>query len=226
MVGPTGPDQPTPGWWDGLIGPGRPAGHRPVLRDRRQRAGRLPGHHRAVVDARRTGGRYGSRFPRITVRDQVRGRGRAGRRAGHRRASPPCSAARWVACAPWSGRSATRTGCAGCIAIATCAYFTGDQIAWSVPQLAAIRADRRTSAAATTTTAEPPLAGMAVARQIAHTTYRSALELDTRFGRAGQGDEDPLRGGRFAVAVLPGAPRRASSAAGSTRTPTWCSPRR
>ena len=58
---------------------------------------------------------------------------------------------------------------------------------------------RRTSAAATTTTAQPPLAGMAVARQIAHTTYRSALELNTRFGRDRQGDEDPLRGGRYAV---------------------------
>ncbi len=44
-----------------------------------------------------------------------------------------------------------------------------------------------------------PLEGMAVARQIAHITYRSALELDTRFGRAAQGDENPLTGGRFAV---------------------------
>ena len=40
---------------------------------------------------------------------------------------------------------------------------------------------------------------MAVAREIAHTTYRSALELDTRFGRLLQGAEDPLRGGRYAV---------------------------
>ena len=32
---------------------------------------------------------------------------------------------------------------------------------------------------------------MAVARQIAHTTYRSALELDTRFGRSTQGDGGP-----------------------------------
>ena len=30
---------------------------------------------------------------------------------------------------------------AAAIALATCAFFTGDQIAWSVPQIAAIRAD-------------------------------------------------------------------------------------
>ena len=89
-------------------------------------------------------------------------------------------------------------GARGPVAIATCAYFTGDQIAWSVPQLAAIRADRNFRGG-DYYGGEPPLAGMAVAREIAHTTYRSALELDTRFGRNRQGAEDPLRGGRFAV---------------------------
>ena len=24
VAGPAGPDQPTPGWWDALVGPGRP----------------------------------------------------------------------------------------------------------------------------------------------------------------------------------------------------------
>ena len=42
--------------------------------------------------------------------------------------------------------------------------------------------------------------GLGIARQIAHTTYRSSLELEERFGAAPQGDEDPLGGGgRFAV---------------------------
>ncbi len=76
--------------------------------------------------------------------------------------------------------------------------FSGDQIAWSVPQLAAIRADGNFRGG-DYYDGPPPLDGMAVARQIAHTTYRSALELDTRFGRAAQGAENPLTGGRFAV---------------------------
>jgi homoserine O-acetyltransferase len=42
--------------------------------------------------------------------------------------------------------------------------------------------------------------GLGIARQIAHTTYRSAGELDSRFGRDAQGIEEPLGGGgRFAV---------------------------
>ena len=44
-----------------------------------------------------------------------------------------------------------------------------------------------------------PRAGLALARQIAHTTYRSPSELDERFGRIPQNDEDPLHGGRLAV---------------------------
>jgi len=41
--------------------------------------------------------------------------------------------------------------------------------------------------------------GLGIARQIAHQTYRSARELDERFGRIPQGGEEPLEGGRFAV---------------------------
>ena len=67
-----------------------------------------------------------------------------------------------------------------------------------MPQLAAIRNDPH-FAGGDYYDGPRPLAGMAIARQIAHTTYRSALELDSRFGRAPRGDEDPLGGGRFAV---------------------------
>ncbi len=41
---------------------------------------------------------------------------------------------------------------------------------------------------------------MGIARRIAHITYRSAAELDVRFGRAAQPGEEPLGGhGRYAV---------------------------
>ena len=40
---------------------------------------------------------------------------------------------------------------------------------------------------------------MAVARQIAHLTYRSEFEMHTRFGRENQPGEDPASGGRYAV---------------------------
>ena len=77
------PGHPTAGWWDGLIGPGRAARHRPVLRRLRQRARRLPGDDRAVVPRARTAAGGG----RASRGDRPRpgaGRGRAGRRARHR----------------------------------------------------------------------------------------------------------------------------------------------
>ena len=41
--------------------------------------------------------------------------------------------------------------------------------------------------------------GLGLARAIAHTTYRSAGELDERFGRRHQGEEDPAVGGRYQI---------------------------
>ena len=71
ITGAAGPDHPTPGWWDGVAGPGAPDRHRPMVRDRHQRVGRLPRLDRARVRWRRTESRgvQGSRA--VTVRDQV-----------------------------------------------------------------------------------------------------------------------------------------------------------
>ena len=220
VVGPAGPDQPTPGWWDGLIGPGAPldtdrffavaanvlGGCRGSTGPSSVGAGRSPLRLPVPADHRPGPGRPPrSRWPTAGHRP-VRGRARrldgrhAGAGMGRRLPGPGRPVASRSPPAPTS--PATRSP-------------------------GASRNSRRsgptaTSAAATTTTDEPPLAGMAVAREIAHTTYRSALELDTRFGRTYQGDEDPLRRRPLRGAVLPGAPRPQSSAVGSTRTPTWC----
>ena len=55
-----------------------------------------------------------------------------------------------------------------------------------------------TSTAGTTTAAPEPEAGLALARRIAHITYRSAAELDGRFGRNAQDSEAPLQAGSLA----------------------------
>jgi homoserine O-acetyltransferase len=44
-----------------------------------------------------------------------------------------------------------------------------------------------------------PHRGLAIARQIAHTTYRTATELDERFQRFPQYGEDPFVDGRYAI---------------------------
>ena len=50
ITGPAGPGHPTPGWWDGIAGPGRTDRHQPVVRGGHQRAGRLPRLDRTELD--------------------------------------------------------------------------------------------------------------------------------------------------------------------------------
>src|SRR6478735_5508186 len=196
VVGPIGPDQPTPGWWDGLIGPGAPLDTDRFFAVAANVLGGCRGSTGPSSIAP-DGRHYGSRFPRITVRDQVTAEALLADRLGIARFAAVLGGSMGgMRALEWAVGHPERVG--HCIAIATCPYFTGDQIAWSVPQLAAIRADGN-FAGGDYYDGEPPLAGMAVAREIAHATYRSAFELDTRFGRTHQGDEDPLLGGRYAV---------------------------
>jgi homoserine O-acetyltransferase len=196
VVGPAGPDQPTPGWWDGLIGPGAPVDTNRFFAI----AANVLGGCRGSTGPSSTapdGRPYGSRFPRLTVRDQVAAElalvdalGITGIQAVIGGSMGGMRALEWAVSQPDRVRR--------CLALATCAFFTADQIAWGSAQLAAIRADPD-FAGGDYYGGRAPLVGMGIARQIAHTTYRSALELNTRFGRAAQGQEDPLAGGRFAV---------------------------
>jgi homoserine O-acetyltransferase/O-succinyltransferase len=196
VVGPTGPDQPTPGWWDGLIGPGAPLDTDRFFTV----AANVLGGCRGTTGPSSIapdGRLYGSRFPVITVRDQVAAEVALADLLGiNTFAAVLGGSMGGMRVLEWAVGHPDRVRRA--VAIATCAFFTGDQIAWSVPQLAAIRADGNFRGG-DYYDAAPPLAGMAVAREIAHTTYRSALELNTRFGRGYQGEEDPLAGGRYAV---------------------------
>jgi homoserine O-acetyltransferase len=41
--------------------------------------------------------------------------------------------------------------------------------------------------------------GLAIARGIGQVSYRTAAEFESRFGRHAQAEEDPLKGGRYAV---------------------------
>jgi homoserine O-acetyltransferase len=89
--------------------------------------------------------------------------------------------------------------------LATTAAASADQIAWCRAQIRAITADPAWAGGdfprsrGSTEPAAEPVAGLAVARQIAHVTYRSADVLSTRFGRDDQNGERVADGGRYAV---------------------------
>src|SRR5690606_4207167 len=146
---------------------------------------------------------WGGRFPRITTRDQVTAEIELARQLGVERWSLVVGASmgglrvlEWALLGPEAGIAVD-----GIAAIATTAQTSGDQIAWAHPQLGAIRADPRWRGGDyyDAPDGDGPDAGLAIARQIAHTTYRTAAEPDVRFGRLPPGGEDPLADGRYAV---------------------------
>ncbi|WP_114908142.1 homoserine O-acetyltransferase MetX [Ornithinimicrobium murale] len=196
VEGPAGPDSPTPGWWPGLIGPGR------ALDTDRYFviAPNVLGGSRGSTGPSSPGpdGRpWGSLFPRLTVRDQVRAEAMLADRLGiHTFAAVIGGSMGGMRALEWAVTLPGRVR--RCMPIATSAVASADQIAWATPQLFAITHDPNYHRG-DYYPGPGPRQGLEVARQIAHATYRSPVELEDRFGTAAQEGEDPLSGGRFAV---------------------------
>lgn len=90
---------------------------------------------------------------------------------------------------------------AALLLLACPAAASADQIAWATAQVHAIRADPhwRGGDYHDAGPGRGPHAGLGVARRIAHITYRSAGELQARFGHRAQEGEQPRLGGRYGV---------------------------
>jgi homoserine O-acetyltransferase len=196
VVGEAGPGQPTPGWWPGLIGPGCPLDTDELYVVAPNVLGGCRGSTGPSTPAP-DGRPYGSSFPALTIRDQVRAEARLADALGIRSFAAVIGgsmggmrALEWAVSYPGRVRR--------CVAIATCAISTADQIAWATAQLHAIRGDAG-FVGGDYYPGPGPRAGLEVARMIAHTTYRAAGDLQDRFGAAPQLGEEPLRGGRYAV---------------------------
>jgi len=199
VVGEAGPGHPTPGWWDALVGPGKPIDTERFFVVAPNVLGGCQGTT-GPASLAPDGLPWGSRFPHLTARDQVAAEVRladllgieqwalviGGSMGGHR-------VLEWAVTAPQRVRAV--------VPVATAAATSADQIAWAHPQILAIRSDPGFHGGDyyDLPDGHGPHRGLAIARQIAHTTYRSAHELSERFGRLPQHSEDPMTGGRFAV---------------------------
>lgn len=200
-TGPAEPGHHTGGWWNGMVGPGKPLDTDRYFVVCANVVGGCQGTTGPSSPHPDDGRPWGSRFPYVTLRDMVRaeialmdhleiGRWKliTGPSMGGMRAIE------WTVMAP---------GRVGAIApVGSTPATTADQIAWSSTQLAAIKADPnfRGGDYYDAADGEGPHVGLGIARMIAHTTYRSEGELGSRFGRSAQGDADPVGGGGlFAV---------------------------
>jgi len=196
-TGPAGPGHPTPGWWDELIGSGAPIDtdrHFVVCPNVLGGCQGTTGPSSVAPDGRP----WGSRFPRITIRDQV---------AAEALLADHLGIARWAGVVGGSmGGMRVLEWCVGhpdrvsrAAVLAVGAAATAEQVALCSVQCRAIRLDPAFAGGDYYGTGSAPADGMALARGIGQISYRTEAEFDVRFGRSPQDDEDPLTGGRFAV---------------------------
>jgi homoserine O-acetyltransferase len=199
VVGPAGPGHATGGWWAGVVGPGMP----------------LDTDRWFVVAPNMLGGCQGttgpasigldgrelaSRFPRVTIRDQVE---------AQRRLADHLGIDRWHAIVggsmggmhvlEWAITHPERLAKAAILAAPP--LSSADQIALNGLQLEAVRSDPNwlDGEYYDRPDGQGPHRGLALARRMAMVNYRSPDELNRRFGRGWQSSVDPDDGGRFQV---------------------------
>ena len=197
VAGPAEPGHPTPGWWNGLIGPGLALDTDRWFVVAPNALGGCQGST-GPSSTRPDGRPWGSAFPSLTQRDQV---------AAEADLADALGIASWalvvggsmggMRAVEWAVSHPERTS--ALLLLATTAAASAEQIAWAGLQLHAIRSDPHWHGGDYHDTGRGPHAGLSLARRIAHVTYRSEQELQVRFGRTPQGAEDPWNGGRYQV---------------------------
>ncbi|MDN5764521.1 MAG: homoserine O-acetyltransferase [Humibacillus sp.] len=200
VTGEAGEGHPSPGWWNSLIGPGRAVDPDHWFVVSTNVLGGCQGS--TGPSSRASDGRaWGSRFPYLTVRDQVQAEAAALDRIGVRRIAAVIGGSMGgMRSLEWAATYPDRVERA--IVLASTAHTTADQIAWCQAQLLAIRSDPDFCGGDYYDTGKSPVAGLGLARRIAHITYRTEHELGERFGRTPQTGEEPLGAstrGRFAI---------------------------
>ena len=181
-----------PGWWEQLAGPGAPVDTDRYFVVSINILGGCYGSTGPSTPAP-DGRPWGSRFPLVTLRDSTTAEARLADALGiHRWHAVLGGSLGGARALEWAVSYPERVG--RCAVIAVGAYSTAEQIAFAQAQTLAIRQDPRFNGGDYYGGPEPH-DGLALARRIAHITYRSAAELEGRFGRTGQDGETPLAAG-------------------------------
>ena len=182
-----------PGWWPSMVGPGLPFDSDKYFVVCPNVIGGCQGSTGPSSIAP-DGGRYGSRFPSLTIRDMVAAEVAFSDALGIKKyqlaVGPSLGGMRSL---EWAVQLPHRVG--AICTIGSSAVATGDQIGTCSIQIRAIKTDPHFNGGDYYDKGKGPTEGMGIARRIAHLTYRTEAEMDVRFGRELQGDET----GRYAV---------------------------
>ena len=200
VIGPAKAGHPTAGWWEGLVGTGKtldPADWFVVAPNMLGGCQGSTGPASPAPD----GTEWGSRFPYLSIRDQVE---------AQRAFSDAIGVTRWAAvmggsmggmqALEWAVGSPERVERVAVLAAPP--LSSADQIALNSVQSEAIRSDPAFAGGDyyDAHDGEGPHRGLALARRMALLNYRSPTELNDRFERSWQSGLSPLGGGGvFAV---------------------------
>jgi len=200
VAGPPGPGHRTAGWWGDVVGPGRAIDTDRWFVVAPNMLGGCQGTT-GPSSLSPDGVEWGSRFPFVTIRDQVATQLRLADRLGIDRFAAVVGGSMGGMHALEAAITAPER-VARLAVLASTAQTTADQIAANSLQRAAIQMDPG-YAGGDHYDAEPgegPHRGLALARRMAMMTYRASDELNGRFARSWQSDVSPLGDdGRFSV---------------------------
>lgn len=200
VTGEAGEGHITGGWWNGLVGAGKPIDPARHFIVSANVVGGCQGSTGPAHPHPTDGRPWGSRFPWLTLRDMVAAEVRLtealGVDAWKLIVGPSMGGMRaieWAASYPHRVR--------GIGSVGATAATTADQLAWTHAQTAAIALDPafRGGDYYDADAGEGPHRGLSVARAIAHTTYRAEAELNQRFGRRVQEGSGLRPHGLYAV---------------------------
>lgn len=199
VSGVAGSGHPTAGWWREVVGPGLAVDTERWFVVCPNVLGGCQGST-GPASLAPDGRAWGSRFPLLTIRDQVR---------AEKLLMESLGISRWhavIGCSLGGQRTLEWAvtypeAMLKVVAVATGAATTAEQAAWCHAQMHVLELDPnfKDGDYYENLPGHGPFRGLALAREIAHTTYRSPRELQERFGRDPGYKEDPLSGGRLAV---------------------------
>ena len=184
VIGEAKPGQPTSGWWEGFVGPGRTIDTDRFFVVAANVLGGCQGTSGPASDHPDDGKPYGSRFPVVTVRDWVRTQALVADELGIQQwacvvggSMGGMQALEWAVMYPDRVRSI--------IPIAACLAASAQQIGWWSAGRRIIRLDPRWRGGDYYDAApgDGPHDGLALARQISQITFRTDDIFTDRFGR-------------------------------------------
>jgi homoserine O-acetyltransferase len=170
------------GWWDNMIGPGRPVDTRRFFVIGVNNLGSCFGSTGPMSTNPATGRPYGASFPVVTVEDWVNAQARLADRLGIRRFAAVMGGSLGAMQAlSWTIQYPERIR--HCVAVATTPRLSAQNIAFNDVARTAIRSDPDFHGGDYYSKGVVPRRGLRVARMIGHITYLSDDDMAEKFGR-------------------------------------------